>query len=114
MSDYSSKKFESVHGAMLALAFAALVGFHNPASAQFENNIDRPGRDYFNTTLSANAGPDVCRNLCRQQLNNGCRAWTYVRIGFQNPTRPRCWLKTQAPPAVPNRCCVSGREQKID
>ena len=85
------------------------------AGAQaFENNIDRPGLDYRSFTLSSGSGPQACQNLCRRDLRNGCRAWTYVKAGFQDPTRPRYWLKSRVPRAIRNRCCVSGLEQIIE
>jgi hypothetical protein len=93
----------------LLLLFIAL-----PATAQTqsrEDSTDRPGRDYrnFNLNLAAPGtfgGPeDVCRETC--QRDNQCKAWTFVKAGFQGPD-PRCWLKNVIPAARANTCCVSG------
>jgi hypothetical protein len=79
----------------------------DPAFAQsrfftFEQNIDRPGRDFSN---SPSRGAADCSFAC--QAENRCRAWTFVRPGIQGPSG-RCWLKTAAPAAVRNSCCTSG------
>lgn len=67
-------------------------------------SIDRPGSDYKNFDLSA-PDPGLCLNDCVSEAQ--CKAWTYVTPGVQGP-HPRCWLKTSAPAATPNACCVSG------
>jgi hypothetical protein len=37
-------------------------------------------------------------------------AWSYVRAGVQDPTRPRCWLKNAIPQTpVSSSCCISGQ-----
>jgi hypothetical protein len=71
----------------------------------FESRIDRPGRDYKNFDLTG-ADPNLCRAACLTERSN-CKAWTYVRPGFQGP-QARCWLKTDVPPAFTNSCCTSG------
>lgn len=73
-----------------------------PAGAQ--NNVDRPGND-FDRIAGAGMTPGVCKSRC--DGNPNCRAWTYVRPGFQGPT-PVCYLKRPAPGAVSDACCVSG------
>ena len=92
------------------LALLCLVvgsGLSGSAEAQsrfftFEQNIDRPGRDYKN---SLSRGASDCSFAC--QAENQCRAWTYVRPGIQGPFG-RCWLKSTVPGAVRNNCCTSG------
>lgn len=91
---------------MIASAFvAAFVGFSGPASAQDgpRQNIDRPGNDFHNVALRGNFGH--CLELCR--TTRGCRAWTFVKPGFQGASA-RCWLKDVVPAAVRNPCCTSG------
>jgi PAN domain len=68
----------------------------------FERNTDRPGLDYKN---APSRGASDCSFAC--QLENRCRAWTYVRPGIQGPSG-RCWFKSSAPRAVSNSCCTSG------
>ncbi|MEA2045212.1 MAG: PAN domain-containing protein [Euryarchaeota archaeon] len=69
-----------------------------------ENNVDRPGMDYRNFDLSS---PDP--QLCEQECANDpkCKAFTYVKPGYQGPNA-RCWLKTGVPDPIPAACCISG------
>lgn len=90
----------------LKLMFAGLLMVLSVGgiSAQpLERGIDRPGSDY--RSFSFNGGPRDCQAVCRDEYQ--CRAWTYVREGFQGPS-PRCWLKGRVPPPTGNDCCVSG------
>jgi hypothetical protein len=68
----------------------------------FERGIDRPGSDYthFNGS-SARACQAECRDARR------CRAWTFVRAGFQGDA-PKCWLKDRVPASTEGECCTSG------
>jgi PAN domain len=90
---------------LLVTAFAsALLG---PAAAQskfftFERGIDRPGLDFNNTPSQ---GAADCSFAC--QLENQCRAWTFVRPGVQGPSG-RCFLKSAVPQARRDNCCTSG------
>lgn len=105
----------AVCAAFFVIAFAVLAGSGVPASAQVENNTNRPGMDYRSFLMSPNASPQQCQLVCKRELGRGCRAWTFVKVGIQDPTCPRCWLKTApVPRAVRDRCCVSGREVVID
>lgn len=75
-------------------------------TSSVEPNVDRPGRDYKNFDLTArSADADSCKSAC--QADGKCKAWTFVKARIQGP-KPRCWLKTSAPPLIPNKCCVSG------
>lgn len=51
------------------------------------------------------AGPEACALACSKQ--NGCRSWTYVNPGVQ-AKGAMCWLKSDAPAPVPDKCCVTG------
>lgn len=68
------------------------------------DNMDRPGGDYRNFVPLYNDA-EVCRSACFRDLR--CRAWTFVRPGFQGAS-PRCWLKAILPVPVRSNCCVSG------
>ena len=69
-----------------------------------EQGVDMPGADYRNFDLPK-ADPALCMNACMS--DPACKAWTYVKPGFQGPN-PRCWLKNAIPNRVQNTCCVSG------
>lgn len=73
-------------------------------AAGVELNRDRPGRDYKNFSLQP-PNYTACRQACRREYR--CRAWTYVKPGYQGPLA-RCWLKTSIPRQVYNPCCTSG------
>ena len=78
----------------VALLSVALSVAPNVASGQtFEPGVDRPGADFSNFDIPGR-GPHTCQSACFQ--NGGCRAWTYVRAGFQGPVA-RCWLKSDVP-----------------
>jgi len=89
------------------LVFAIVSSLPSHAVAQskffsFERDVDRPGSDFSNT---ASNSPEDCSFAC--QLQNHCRAWTFVRPGIQGPSG-RCFFKDPAPRAVRNNCCTSG------
>jgi hypothetical protein len=87
------------------MIFGGLLVLSGGAAAQssFEVNIDRPGLDYHNFDIGG--GPRACQAACLDSTR--CRAWTFVRRGYQGPSA-RCWLKNDAPRATPSDCCVSG------
>jgi hypothetical protein len=91
--------------AFLAVALAAGVPYEAAAQSKFfsfETKTDRPGSDFRNT---ASRGPNECSFAC--QVENQCRAWTFVRPGVQGPSA-RCFLKTTIPQARRDNCCTSG------
>jgi hypothetical protein len=90
--------------ALIAAAVFSTMPTLAAAQATFEVNIDRPGEDYSNFDLPR-ARPRLCQQSCFE--DGSCRAWTYVRPGFQGPA-PRCWLKSGVPAGTPSDCCVSG------
>lgn len=69
-----------------------------------ELDTDRPGEDYSSFELDR-PNPQICRSRCAKDVQ--CRAYTYVKPGVQGP-KARCWLKTTAPAAARNSCCISG------
>jgi len=91
--------------ALLLLTFATSLSNHAMAQSRFftfERNTDRPGLDFSNTPSQ---GATECSFAC--QLENQCRAWTFVRPGVQGPSG-RCFLKNAVPQARRDRCCTSG------
>ncbi|HSF34100.1 MAG TPA: PAN domain-containing protein [Candidatus Tectomicrobia bacterium] len=92
---------------LLLLGTTMVLGYSGVAIAQgtsIEYGIDRPGADRYNFDL-VRPEPTDCQAVCL--LDQTCRAWTFVRPGFQGP-HARCWLKSQAPAPQDNFCCVSG------
>jgi hypothetical protein len=83
---------------LLAPAVAAAQG-----GVSLENNINRGGSDYRN--YETGADPGQCRTDCANDPT--CRAFTWVRPGIQG-SKAQCWLKSAAPGASPDPCCVSG------
>jgi hypothetical protein len=69
-----------------------------------EDNTDRPGSDYRDFDLPR-ADPQLCQQACER--DRSCRAWTYARPGADGETA-RCFLKSPAPGARRDNCCISG------
>jgi PAN domain len=76
----------------------------HPAYRKFEGGFTRPGADYRTFDLPA-ANPEMCREICYREPR--CAAFTYVHPHVVGPWA-RCSLKSAAPPAMPNGCCISG------
>lgn len=72
-----------------------------------EPDIDRAGLDYDNFDLES-ADPQICKDTCAGDPR--CKAWTYVKPGYQG-NKARCWLKNGKPQPRNNNCCVSGVKQ---
>ncbi len=62
--------------------------------------MDLPGMPIADVTSARN-----CRIRCMKE--HRCRAWTWVKPGFQGPGA-NCWLKSGIPWAKKNECCSSG------
>lgn len=69
-----------------------------------EDNTDRPGMDIRSFDM-ANPLPDQCAQACYDDPQ--CKAFTYVKPGFQGPSA-RCYLKNGIPDPLPRECCMSG------
>jgi hypothetical protein len=80
-------------------------GVIEPRGGDHEFGIDRVGGDYRNFETPANANGDPCAAACKAETR--CRAWTYVRPGYQGPSA-RCYLKSRVTPPRRKPCCVSG------
>jgi hypothetical protein len=74
------------------------------ADIPLENNVDRTGSDYASFNLGT-ADPNLCEQACAGDPD--CKAFTYVRPGYQGPNA-RCWLKNAVPPQTQANCCISG------
>lgn len=94
-----------------ALALASCVGMSTPTGTttqglygEMEENENRLGNDYSSFDLEA-ADPQLCQTACEKDTK--CRAFTYVKPGWQGPAA-KCWLKDVVPPIQPHECCTSG------
>jgi len=66
----------------------------------------RQGGDYRSFVIDARrANAQICRDACLREPQ--CVAFTYVRPDGR-ARAARCWLKSSAPLATPDTCCVSG------
>lgn len=66
--------------------------------------IDLLGKDYKGFEIST-PDPGLCKKACDDDRR--CRAYTYVRPGYQS-ANARCYLKSEVPAPVRNDCCTSG------
>lgn len=81
------------------------AGVIEPRNRTLELSIDRYGGDYRNFATPAETDGKTCRAAC--EADNRCRAWTYVRPGYNNST-PHCYLKERVTRPLRKPCCVSG------
>jgi hypothetical protein len=70
----------------------------------FEENSNRLGKDYASFELEA-PDPQLCQTACEKDTK--CRAYTYVKPGYQGPAA-MCWLKSEVPEIRTHDCCTSG------
>src|SRR3954470_9435182 len=89
----------------------ACVGMSTPTGSvrqglygDFEDDVNRLGYDYASFELEA-PDPQLCQTACEKDVK--CRAYTYVKPGYQGPPA-RCWLKSTIPQGTAHECCVSG------
>ena len=85
-------------GAVLAFAVLALAGH-----AQAQSGFDRIGGDYQHFQVRS-GDPAVCASRCERDAR--CRAWSFSYPRTAS-TAATCWLKSQVPPLVEDKCCVS-------
>jgi len=78
------------------------------AADTFENNIDRPGKDY--KVLGNLRDASVCKTKCQQ--DNQCQAWTFVKAGTIQGPKSNCYLKHAIPEKRANNACISGIVQR--
>ena len=70
-----------------------------------EMSIDRAGADYRNFELKPDPTGLSCKQACEKE--DRCKAWTYVRPGYQGPSA-RCYLKERVTRPRRKPCCLSG------
>ncbi len=71
---------------------------------EMEENSNRLGGDYSSFDLDG-ADPQLCQTACEKDAK--CRAFTYVKPGWQGPAA-KCWLKDVAVPIQVHECCTAG------
>jgi hypothetical protein len=71
---------------------------------RLEYSIDRVGGDYRAFETAPNPTGKPCADAC--QADGRCRAWTYLRPGYQGAAA-RCYLKSQLTPPRHKPCCIS-------
>jgi len=85
--------FSSAH-----LTHASLL----PTPQGASQNTNFPGWDIRNFSAG---NPVQCADSCK--ADRRCLAWTWSRPRAQTPSGI-CWLKSGAPTAASDRCCISG------
>jgi hypothetical protein len=76
-----------------------------PRIPGMEFAIDRPGGDYRSFNLPPDPAASACATSC--QADQHCRAWTFLRPGYEGPDA-RCFLKNHVTRPRVGACCVSG------
>jgi len=77
----------------------------DPRLGELEYSIDRAGGDYRNFETKPDPQGKPCADAC--QAETRCRAWTYVRPGYQGAAA-HCYLKGKIPLPRHHPCCISG------
>lgn len=72
-------------------------------SGAYMVDTDLSGGD-FSRVFMTSPDPALCEFACIKDKT--CRAWTYVKPGYQGP-KAQCWLKSRVPEARTDKCCVS-------
>lgn len=80
-------------------------GVVEPKRKNIEYGIDRFGGDLRNFEVETEEHGATCAAACKAE--NGCRAWTYARPGYNGPNA-RCYLKGRLTPPRKKPCCISG------
>jgi hypothetical protein len=76
-----------------------------PRLGPTEFSIDRAGGDYRSFETNPDMQDEACAAACKSDKR--CRAWTYVRPGYNGPNA-RCYLKDRVKPPRHKPCCISG------
>ena len=81
------------------------AGVNEPLTKDLEFGIDRAGGDYRSFETPADNSGAACASACKSEQQ--CRAWTYVRPGYQDAAA-RCFLKSKVTIPRHKPCCLSG------
>ena len=102
-----SEEFEITSGGKVLEKNIRFAGKSIAANASdgMEQNTDRPWND-FRHFVPTSADPALCQKACEEDAD--CKAWTYVKPNTVQGPQPNCYLKSPAPQARHDACCVSG------
>ncbi len=78
---------------------------NEPVSKDLEFGIDRTGGDYKTFETQPDNSGGACASACKDEQR--CRAWTYVRPGYQGAVA-HCYLKARVTVPRHKPCCLSG------
>jgi hypothetical protein len=81
------------------------AGVNEPISKDLEFGIDRTGGDYRTFETEPDNSGAACASACKSEQR--CRAWTYVRPGYQGAAA-HCNLKAKITLPRHQPCCISG------
>jgi hypothetical protein len=81
------------------------AGVMEPRTGGVEYSIDRTGGDYRNFEVTPDPAGKPCADACEAEAR--CRAWTYMRPGYDGPAA-RCFLKDRLTRPRHKPCCMSG------
>ena len=81
------------------------AGVVEPRGGKVEYSIDRAGGDYRSFETPPDPSGRACASACEGEAR--CRAWTYLRPGYQGPAA-RCYLKDRVTTPRRRPCCISG------
>jgi hypothetical protein len=82
------------------------AGVIEPRSGPIEFAIDRAGGDYRHFDIPPDPTGVSCQVAC--EAEEGCRAWTYLRPGYNQPPSAVCYLKNRITRPLRKPCCMSG------
>jgi hypothetical protein len=78
---------------------------NGPVTKDIEFGIDRAGGDYKSFDTQPDNSGAACAAACKGEQQ--CRAWTYVRPGYQGAAA-HCYLKAKVTIPRHKPCCLSG------
>jgi hypothetical protein len=81
------------------------AGVIEPQTGPIEFAIDRVGGDYRHFDMPSDPSGKSCQLAC--EAEEGCRAWTYLRPGYQGSAAV-CYLKSRITRPYRRPCCISG------
>jgi hypothetical protein len=81
------------------------TGLIEPTIGPLEFGYDRYGGDYRNFEVATDPAGKTCQLAC--ELEENCRAWSYVRPGYIGQSAV-CYLKNHITRPVRKPCCISG------
>ena len=100
----TKRSWRLLAGAAVVLA-GTLPVWGADISSAIENNTSRWGSDYKRFTIGS---AEACAVACN--ADEACRAWSFIKPTDNSPSA-MCRLKSAAPQAKADPCCISGLGQ---